>query len=123
MLLAEGWAFNVLGVLAGLISVEDQAANTILLMVISIMFMVPMGVQSAACAIVGEQIGANNVSLAKGYLRLMSIICFAFLVVIQLLVIFNADAIVSVFTQDEGVKELAKSTMWIVVWAFTADMI
>ena len=87
------------------------------------MFMVPMGVQSAACAIVGEQIGANNVSLAKGYLRLMSIICFAFLVVIQLLVIFNADAIVSVFTQDEGVKELAKSTMWIVVWAFTADMI
>ena len=123
MLLAEGWAFNVLGVLAGLISVEDQAANTILLMVISIMFMVPMGVQSAACAIIGEQIGANNVSLAKGYLRLMSIICFAFLVVIQLLVIFNANAIVSVFTQDEGVKELAKSTMWIVVWAFTADMI
>ena len=54
MLLAEGWAFNVLGVLAGLISVNDQAVNTILLMLIAIMFMVPMGIQSAACAIIGE---------------------------------------------------------------------
>ena len=44
MLLAEGWAFNVLGVLAGLISVTDQAVNTILLMLIAIMFMVPMGI-------------------------------------------------------------------------------
>ena len=54
MLLAEGWAFNVLGILAGLISVTDQAVNTILLMIIAIMFMVPMGIQSAACAIIGE---------------------------------------------------------------------
>ena len=44
MLLAEGWAFNVMGVFAGLISVTDQAANTILLMIIAIMFMVPMGI-------------------------------------------------------------------------------
>jgi len=44
MLLAEGWAFNVLGVLAGLVSVTDQAANTILLMFIAILFMVPMGI-------------------------------------------------------------------------------
>jgi Na+-driven multidrug efflux pump len=44
MLLAEGWAFNVMGVLAGLISVTDQATNTIMLMIIAIMFMVPMGI-------------------------------------------------------------------------------
>lgn len=65
MLLAEGWAFNILGVLAGLISVTDQAANTILLMLLSVMFMVPMGIQSAACAIIGEMIGANRVPVAK----------------------------------------------------------
>ena len=44
MLLAEGWAFNILGVLAGLISVTDQAVNTILLMMIAVLFMVPMGI-------------------------------------------------------------------------------
>ena len=54
MLLAEGWAFNVLGLVAGLISVTDQACNTILLNVIAILFMVPMGIQSAACAIIGK---------------------------------------------------------------------
>ena len=54
MLLAEGWAFNILGIFSGLISVNDQAANTILLGLVSILFMVPMGIQSAACAIIGE---------------------------------------------------------------------
>ena len=44
MLLAEGWAFNVLGVIAGLISVTDQAVNTILLMMCAVLFMVPMGI-------------------------------------------------------------------------------
>ncbi len=54
MLVAEGWAFNVMGVFAGLISVTDQAANTILLMIVSVMFMFPLGIQSAAGAIIGE---------------------------------------------------------------------
>ena len=71
MLLAEGWAFNVLGIIAGLISVNDQAVNTILLQLIAIMFMVPMGIQSAACAIIGEQIGANRVPLAQEYFKVM----------------------------------------------------
>ena len=82
MLLAEGWAFNVMGVLSGLISVNDQAANTILLMLIAIMFMVPMGIQSAACAIIGEQIGANNVPLAKDYFWLMQKLTFILLLII-----------------------------------------
>ena len=80
MLLAEGWAFNVLGVLAGLISVTDQAVNTILLNLIAIMFMVPMGIQSAACAIIGEQIGANRVSEARAYFRVMALATLALLV-------------------------------------------
>ena len=75
MLLAEGWAFNVMGVFAGLISVTDQAANTILLMIIAIMFMVPMGIQSAASAIIGEQIGANRVQIAKQYFYVMVYVC------------------------------------------------
>ena len=103
MLLAEGWAFNVLGIIAGLISVNDQAVNTILLQLIAIMFMVPMGIQSAACAIIGEQIGANKVTLAKEYFRVMCNIVLLLLLLVQSLVFFGRDSIVLVFTKDSEV--------------------
>ena len=54
MLLAEGGAFQIMGILAGLISITDQAVNTIIISILAIMFMVPMGISSAACALVGE---------------------------------------------------------------------
>jgi len=65
MLLAEGWAFNVLGVMSGYISVTDQAVNVILFQLIGVMFMIPNGLQSACCAIIGTEIGANRVAVAK----------------------------------------------------------
>ena len=104
MLLAEGWAFNVLGVLAGLVSVTDQAANTILLMFIAILFMVPMGISSAASAIIGEHIGANCVPLAKQYLRLIGYITLILLFIVELIFYFGHQKIVSVFTKDPAVE-------------------
>lgn len=82
MLLAEGWAFNVLGILAGLISVTDQACNTVLLMMIAVLFMVPMGIQSAACAIIGQHIGADRVHVAKEYFKVMCLISLLMLTVV-----------------------------------------
>ena len=123
MLLAEGWAFNILGVLAGLISVQDQAVNTILLQMIAVMFMVPQGIQSAACAIIGEQIGANRVPLAKSYFQIMSLSVISLLFMVQALVYFSKDAIVRVFTEDAAVRELADSCIFIIIIAFVPDMI
>ena len=100
MLLAEGWAFNVMCVFAGLISVTDQAANTILLMIIAIMFMVPMGIQSAASAIIGEQIGANRVQIAKQYFYVMVYVCVGLLILVQMLIYSFKEQIVGVFTSD-----------------------
>ena len=123
MLLAEGWAFNVLGIIAGLISVNDQAVNTILLQLIAIMFMVPMGIQSAACAIIGEQIGANRVPLAQEYFKVMCNIVLLLLLLVQTLVFFGRESIVSVFTKDDEVAELANNCVYIIVIAFFPDMI
>ena len=38
MLMAEGYAFQVMGILAGLISFNDQAVNTIMITCVSLMF-------------------------------------------------------------------------------------
>lgn len=123
MLLAEGWAFNILGVLAGLISVTDQATNTILLMMIAVLFMVPMGIQSAACAIIGEQIGAGRVAVAKEYFRVMSLITLIMLAFVQLIFCAGRDKIINAFTTDPAVAELAESCFIIIVFAFIPDMI
>ena len=58
MLCAESWAFQVLSFIAGLISVNDQAAYTLMVGIGYLMFMVPLGIQSASAAIIGESIGA-----------------------------------------------------------------
>ena len=44
MLVAEGWAFNILGIFAGIIGINDQAAFTILHSFNSILFMIAVGV-------------------------------------------------------------------------------
>ena len=123
MMLAEGWAFNILGVLAGLISVTDQAVNAILFHLIAVMIRVPIGIQSACSAIIGEQIGANNVPLAKEYFRVMSVTILILMLVIQGLVYgFRVD-IVRIFTTDAAVRELAEKSVYIVVLSFAPDMI
>ena len=54
MLCSEVWTIEVLGVFAGWISMLDQATNAILITLFAIMFMIPFGAQSAACALIGE---------------------------------------------------------------------
>ena len=46
------------------------------------MFMVPLGISSAAAAILGERIGANEVGSAKAYFRLMCLITLGLVVVV-----------------------------------------
>lgn len=44
MLIANSWACQVMGVLAGLISINDQAVNMIMMGIAGVIFMVPLGI-------------------------------------------------------------------------------
>lgn len=85
--------------------------------------MIPNGLQSACCAIIGEQIGAQRVHVAKLYFRIMCLASLIFLVVLQVVVYTCKDQIVGLFTSDPAVYELAKSSVWIINLTFFADMI
>ena len=67
---SEWWAFEVLTVISGLISIEAQAVQTIVTSGCAILFEIPLGFQEATCAIIGNCIGANNVTLAKKFMCL-----------------------------------------------------
>ena len=67
MFCAEGWAFQVLTLLAGLISVEDQAVQVICAVISTTLFMFGSGLQEASSSLIGNMIGANKVGFAWHY--------------------------------------------------------
>ena len=71
---SEWWAFELLTVISGLISIEAQAVQTLVTSGCAILFEIPLGYQEATCAIIGNCIGANNVPLAKKYMRLTTMV-------------------------------------------------
>lgn len=81
MFCAEGWAFQVLTLLAGLISIEDQAVQAICAIVSTTLFMFGSGLQEASSSLIGNMIGANKVGLAWHYAQILS----AFTVIFALL--------------------------------------
>jgi multidrug resistance protein, MATE family len=58
---SEWWAFEILTIISGLISIEAQAVQTIVTSGCAILFEIPLGYQEAACALIGNCIGAGNV--------------------------------------------------------------
>ena len=71
MLCSEWWAFEVLTFMGGTLGVLELAALTICLNLHSLLFRVPLGITEATSALLGNAIGANNVTLAKRFASLI----------------------------------------------------
>ena len=111
MLSAEWWAFELMVILAGILGITEQAANVILFNVVAVFYMIPLGMQEASCALIGNEIGANNPKLAKKYYKVISTITFLCLIVICLLMGFGRKIIASVFTDDIKVQNMTASVL------------
>ena len=103
MMCAEWWAFEILTVLASMISTEALSAQTVMLQAITIFFMFPLGIGISTGAIVGNALGAGHKQLAIsiGYLSL-AVIFAVDLVLSPLILIFRQD-FVELFTSDPEV--------------------
>ena len=112
-----------MGIFSGLIGVTDQAVNTVIITLIALMFMIPVGIQSAAAALIGEYIGANQMRIAKSYFKLMSFCVFFLIFAVQMLFWFNRGPIIRMFTNDPDVEELALKSIFILILAYAVDCI
>ena len=76
--------------------------------------MVPLGVQFAAAATIGGQVGAGNASMAKKHAS--THVAFAVLVmfVIMICIMFNKDTVAGLFTSDEDDIYYIKSVLDII---------
>jgi len=61
MLCFEWWAFEVIAIFAGMMSVTDLAAQVVIINIIGLVYMIPLGIQYSASLLVGNQIGKGNI--------------------------------------------------------------
>ena len=111
MICSAWWAFKILTILAGTLGVTDLACQVIVMSVAATLFMIPLGIQEATCAIIGNCIGANNVPLAKRFFRLFNILTFAIVSTMSLITALARAQIVGAFTEDEAVFEMSKGVI------------
>ena len=81
MICLEWWAYQVMAFMSGYFGVASQAAQIVLTTILSIGFMVALGLQQASSTLVGQEIGKGNVPEAKQFHRATKYVAFGFLAV------------------------------------------
>ena len=98
MICAEMWGLQVLTIIAGTLGVAEQGSQALCSIIGAVLFMAPVGVQEATCAIIGNCVGANNVPLAKHFFWLILKINSVLVLLISSLVFFGRYTLIKFFT-------------------------
>jgi len=111
MLCSEWWAFEILMLFATLLGTPEVAAQTIILQISSMAFMVPLGIGVTVASFVGNAIGAGKITLAKqmGKIGLMYTGCTN--VIVGVIIVLTGDQFVALFTTDPAVQRVTDSVI------------
>uniref|UniRef100_A0A7S3N2X1 Uncharacterized protein n=1 Tax=Euplotes harpa TaxID=151035 RepID=A0A7S3N2X1_9SPIT len=115
----EWWSFEILSLFAGLLSVEELAANIVLLNLCILLFQVPEGVGFAMSNLVGNSLGEGNTQKAKKYIKASLAVMFAATIVL-IVSLYNFRYYISmIFTDEKNVIELIANVIPVfTVWVF-----
>jgi MATE family multidrug resistance protein len=69
MVCMDMWAFSLLTFISHFLGVNENAGQVILLNVLSLLYSIPLGFSSGACALIGKNIGKGKVATAKIYAK------------------------------------------------------
>jgi MATE family multidrug resistance protein len=111
MICSEWWAYEILAVFASLIGTAEVAAQSIIFQMISLSFMIPMGIGITSSSLVGNALGASKTNLAikVGKVSIYFTLTIEFIVALAL--IFGGNCFVGVFTSDTTVKKYTSNAM------------
>lgn len=65
MVCLDWWVWELLVLISGYLGTLEQATNIVIMNIILITYMITMGLETAACTLVGQEIGADNLGEAK----------------------------------------------------------
>ena len=67
MLCFEWWAFELLAIFSGLISITDLAAEVVIINMVAFIFMIPLGISYSASGLTGSSLGEGDIDTARRY--------------------------------------------------------
>ncbi|KAL3991691.1 octopamine receptor beta [Sarotherodon galilaeus] len=107
----EWWVYEFGGFFAGMLSENELAAQHAVMMVAVITYMFPLGIQAAACARVGNALGAGDTGRALLTSK-MSLTLAGSIAVVEGLVLGSVKTVIGfVFTSDEKIIGLVSQLM------------
>ncbi|KAM6931549.1 multidrug and toxin extrusion protein 1-like [Lycodopsis pacificus] len=111
MICFEWWVYEFGGFFAGMLSEDELAAQHVVTMVAFITYMFPLGIQAAACARVGNALGAGDTARAILTCK-MSLALAASLAVVEGIVLGSTKTVIGfIFTSDEKIIGLVSHLM------------
>jgi Na+-driven multidrug efflux pump len=81
---------------------------------VAMAYMVAIGLETASCTIVGQEIGKGDVVKAKEYYRLFSIVTVIMISCTSLCVYIFKEQIVKLFTDKENIINISLSIIWLI---------
>ncbi|XP_059187664.1 multidrug and toxin extrusion protein 1-like [Centropristis striata] len=111
MICFEWWVYEFGGFFAGMLSEDELAAQHAVIMVAFITYMFPLGIQAAACARVGNALGAGDTAKAILTTKMSFALAGSFAVVEGIVLGSSKTVIGFIFTSDEKIIELVSHLM------------
>ena len=115
MIFLDWWVWELMILLSGYLSVPEQAAQIVLMNIKSFLYMFGLGMEQAACAILGQQIGkGNNIKASKLYFYHMKEVSLFILILNSLLMYLFQEEILKNFTQNLEILVEARKVYWLI---------
>ncbi|XP_077578247.1 multidrug and toxin extrusion protein 1-like [Stigmatopora nigra] len=108
----EWWVYEFGGFFAGMLSDDELAAQHAVMMVTLLAYMFPFGIQAAACARVGNALGAGDTSRAILACKVSLTLAGAFAVVEGIVLGASKSVIGYIFTSDQKIVNLVSQLMY-----------
>ncbi|NXP27965.1 S47A2 protein, partial [Scytalopus superciliaris] len=113
MMCIEWWAFEIGSFLAGLLSVVELGAQSVIYELSCAAYMVPLGISVAASVRVGNALGSGDVVQAKTSCITALLCTGVFAVVVATLLGSLRDVVGYIFTHDQETVTLVSKVMLI----------
>ena len=116
MLCFEWWAFELLAIFSGLLSVESLAAEVVTINIVTFIFMIPLGISYAASALTGYFIGRREFDRARKYSNLA--LLFNQLITLVVVIILGTcqKGIARLFTTEEKVVGVMMQVIYVLMF-------
>ncbi|XP_062501920.1 multidrug and toxin extrusion protein 2-like isoform X1 [Corticium candelabrum] len=121
MVCTDWWTFEIVVLVAGMVSIVDLGASVVTFQVIATVFMVPLGLALAAAVRVGTFLGANQPTKAKRTAWVSISLVGLFTVFISVLLLSLRSSISYIFTSDKDVVTLVAKAMLVVAPILIVD--